>query len=58
MFGTLGIPELIVILIVLCMAALWPAALFALGYYLGRRSALRDKGVPRTDPSASAPPHV
>jgi len=57
MFGTLGIPELIVILIVLCMAALWPAALFALGYYLGRRSALRNAGAPPAS-QASEPPHV
>jgi len=52
MFGTLGIPELILILIVGCIAALWPAAFFALGYYLGRRSALRDAGAP------PSPPHV
>jgi hypothetical protein len=56
MFGTLGIPELIVILIVGCIAALWPAAFFALGYYLGRRSVLRNSGVPPAGPPA-APPH-
>ena len=56
MFGSLGLPELILIAAVLLTMAVWPVAFFALGYYFGRRSALRDAGVPPTDPAA--PPHV
>jgi hypothetical protein len=54
MFGTLGLPELIVIGAVALIASAWPILFFALGYYFGRRSTTRNAGVP----AAPAPPHV
>jgi hypothetical protein len=53
MFGRLGLPELLVIGIVALIAAVWPAAFFALGYYLGCRSK-RNAGALPADP----PTHV
>jgi hypothetical protein len=63
MIGSLGLPELIIILAV---ASIWPAVFFAIGYYFGRRSALRNAGVSPAGPAApalsgaegSSPPHV
>ena len=58
MFGTLGLPELLVLLAMLVLfGGIGPAALFGLGYYFGRRSARRDTFVTPTD-AASGPPHV
>jgi hypothetical protein len=57
MFGSLGLPELIVIGSIAMVAAIWPVAFFALGYYFGRRS-MRNLGVPSDSSSASTPPHV
>ena len=56
MLGTLGLPGLILIGIVALIVSAWPILFFGLGYYFGRRSALRDATVPPTDPAA--PPHV
>jgi hypothetical protein len=57
MFGSLGLPELIVLLIIGVIGLPIPAAIFGLGYYFGRRSARRDTNVTPTD-AASGPPHV
>ena len=57
MFGSVGLPELIVIGLVALIAAVWPLAFFVLGYYLGRRS-MRNAGVPPAGSAASTPPHV
>ncbi len=54
MFGSLGCPELIIIV---AIALPIPAAIFALGFFIGRRSARRDTNVTPTD-AASGPPHV
>ena len=56
MFGSLGLPELIVIACVALAMSAWPLLFFGLGYYFGRRSALRSAGVPPTDPAA--PTHI
>lgn len=57
MFGSLGLPELILLIIIGAIGLPIPAAIFALGYYFGRRSARRDTNVTPTD-TASVPPHV
>jgi hypothetical protein len=56
-FGSIGLPELIVIGSIAIVAAIWPVAFFALGYYFGRRS-MRNPGVPSDSSAASTPPHV
>lgn len=48
MFGSLGLPELIVIACVGLAMSVWPVLFFALGYYFGRRSAMRSAGVTPT----------
>jgi hypothetical protein len=57
MFGSIGLPELIVIGGIAMVAAIWPVAFFALGYYFGRRS-MRNLGVTSDSSAASTPPHV
>ena len=59
MIGSYGLPELILLLIFGVIVLPFPAALFGLGYYFGRRSVLRNAGVPPAGPAASSPPtHV
>jgi lipopolysaccharide biosynthesis regulator YciM len=55
MFGSLGLPELILLIIIIGLPI--PAVIFALGYYFGRRSARRDTNVTPAD-ATSGPPHV
>jgi len=57
MFGSIGLPELIIVIAIALTAAVWPALFFGLGYYFGRRSARRDTNVTLTD-TAPGPPHV
>ncbi len=58
MFGSLGLPELLVIIVVVVLfGGIGPAALFGLGYYFGRRSTRRDTTVTPSD-TTSGPPHV
>jgi hypothetical protein len=56
MIGRMGLPELIVIACAALTFSVLPLLFFGLGYYFGRRSALRSAGVPPTDPAA--PTHV
>jgi hypothetical protein len=57
MFGSLGLPELLVIGLVALIAAVWPLAFFVLGYYLGRRS-MRNGGKTPDGATTSMSPHV
>ncbi|HXH95485.1 MAG TPA: hypothetical protein VNN25_28165 [Thermoanaerobaculia bacterium] len=54
MIGSLGCPELIIIG---AIGLVFPAGIFALGFFIGRRSARRDTNVTPTD-ATSGPPHV
>jgi len=54
MIGSLGCPELIIIG---AIGLTFPAAIFALGFFLGQRSARRDTNVTPAD-ATSGPPHV
>jgi hypothetical protein len=54
MIGSLGCPELIIIGAV---GLTLPAAIFALGFFIGRRSARRDTNVTPADVTPG-PPHV
>jgi hypothetical protein len=54
MFGSIGLPELILIGAIALGMTFWPALFFTIGYYFGRRSTTRNAGVP----AAPAPPHV
>jgi hypothetical protein len=59
MMGSIGLPELILIIVVALTVAVWPVLFFGIGYYFGRRSVLRNAGVPPAGPAASSPPaHV
>ena len=54
MYGSLGLPELILIIAMLLALAGLPLGCFALGYHFGRRSALRNASVPPAGPAAPA----
>jgi len=57
MMGSIGLPELILIACVALVMSGGPILFFALGYYFGRRSALRSTGAPPTG-QAAPPTHV
>jgi len=57
MFGSIGLPELILLGCIALIMSGWPILFFAIGYYFGRRSALRNAAVPPAN-QAAPPTHA